>query len=60
MNPFFNAMQGGDIRQQIDRLKQQYSDPQAAIQQLLNSGRVTQAQYNAAAQRARQIMAALR
>ncbi len=65
-NPFFNALGGGrrpmpggpnmqNLQAQIAKLKQQYSNPQDAIQQLMNSGRVTQDQYNAAVQRARQI-----
>ena len=39
----------------IQQLKQQYSDPNQAIQQLLNTGRVSQEQYNRAVQQAQQI-----
>lgn len=43
------------LMQQINQLKQQYSNPQDAIQQLMNSGRVTQEQYNKAVQQAQEI-----
>lgn len=63
-NPFFSALgnqpnMGGInpqmLRSQIENLKKQYSNPQEAIQNLMNSGKVTQAQYNAAVQRAQQL-----
>ena len=44
-----------NILQQINQLKQQYSDPNQAIQQLLNSGRVSKEQYNRAVQQAQQL-----
>ena len=43
------------LLQQINQLKQQYSDPNQAIQQLLNSGKVSQEQYNRAVQQAQQL-----
>ena len=43
--------------QQLNQLKQQMpGDPMQQIQQMLNSGRVTQQQYNVAVQQAQSIM----
>lgn len=45
------------IMQQLNQLKQTFKgDPNQQIQQMLNSGRITQQQYNAAVQQAQQIM----
>lgn len=56
----FNSMNGqldqNGLMKSLADLKRQVSDPNQVIQQLLNSGRVTQAQYNSAVQRAQQIM----
>lgn len=55
----FNSMGGfdqNDFVKSLNELKNQVNDPNRAIQQMLNSGRISQAQYNAAAQRAQQIM----
>jgi len=41
--------------QQLNQLKSRGGDPNQMIQQMLNSGRVTQAQYDAAVKRAQQI-----
>ena len=49
----FNA-QG--FMNQLNQLKAQGGDPNQMIQQMLNSGKITQAQYNSAVQRAQQIM----
>ena len=59
-NPIYQAMNRGGsplagMSDQINQLKKMYSDPQQAIQQMLNSGRVSQAQVNAAVQKAQQI-----
>lgn len=43
------------LMQQINQLKQQYSNPNDAIQQLLNSGKVSQEQYNRAVQQAQEL-----
>ena len=48
-----NPMQ---FMQQLNQLKSKGGDPNQMIQQMLNSGRITQNQYNAAVQRAQQIM----
>ena len=47
---------GNDFMQALNQLKSQGGDPNAMIQQMLRSGRVTQAQVNAAMQRAQNIM----
>lgn len=53
----FRQMNGNNnFMQALNQLKSQGGDPNAMIQQMLNSGRVTQAQYNSAVQRANQIM----
>lgn len=54
-NPLFEMMGGGmpPIVQQFLQFKQSFSgDAQAQVQQLLNSGKVTQDQYNKAVQQA--------
>ena len=60
MNPLFQQMnpQNGtkSIVSQIQNLKKNFhGDPQQVIQQMLNSGRISQQQYNEAVQRANQI-----
>ena len=55
----FNSMGGfdqNDFVKSLNELKRQVNDPNQAIQQMLNSGRISQAQYNAAASKAQQIM----
>lgn len=55
----FKDMGGFDqnsFMKSINDLKRQVSDPNQMIQQLLNSGRITQKQLNAATSRAQQIM----
>ncbi len=47
-----NPMQ---FMQQLNELKSKGGDPNQMIQQMLNSGRVTQAQYDNAVKRAQQI-----
>lgn len=50
-NPMFN------LQQQIANLKAQYAgqDPNAIIQNMLSSGKISQEQYNAAVQKAQQL-----
>lgn len=51
-----NANGGNQLLQRVQQLKQQMGgDPQQHIQQLLNSGKVTQEQYNRAVQMANQM-----
>lgn len=55
----FNSMGGFDqnnLMKSLNELKSQVSDPNQAIQQMLRSGKISQSQVNAAAQRAQQIM----
>ena len=54
MNPFFTAMNPqNDIMARVKQLQQTFQgDPRQMVQQLLNSGKVTQARYNAAVQKA--------
>lgn len=60
-NPIFDMMRPQtNLLEQIQRLKQTYKDPNQAIQQMLNSGQISQAQYNAAVQKAQSIMGMMR
>lgn len=62
MNPLFNMFGGampngmgnmGNIIQQFQQFKNNFrGDPRQQVQQMLNSGRVTQEQYNQAVQMA--------
>jgi len=55
-NPLYQQMMPqNNIMNQINQLKTMYKDPNQVIQSMLNSGKVTQAQYNAAVQRAQGI-----
>jgi len=59
-NPIFNQLMGGGgmnpLMQRVEQLKQQMGgDPNQHIQNLLNSGKVTQEQYNRAVQMANQM-----
>lgn len=56
-NPLFQSMGGNNsFMQALTNLKRSFNgDPQEKIQELLNSGKVTQAQYNAAVQKAQAI-----
>lgn len=58
MNNLYQSMfPQNNIMQQVQQLKNSFrGDPNQQIQQMLNSGRVSQAQYNAAVQKAQQIM----
>lgn len=46
-NPNMNG-----LMQKLNQLKSTVSDPKATIQQMLNSGKITQAQYNNAVRQA--------
>lgn len=62
-NPLYNEFgpvpQGmpQDFMSRLNMLKSSVSDPNAMIQQMLNSGRVSQAQYDSAVKQAQQIQA---
>lgn len=59
MNPLYSQMNQGQpsgIMQRLEQFRQQFTgDPRQQIQQLLSSGRVSQAQYNQAYQMAQQL-----
>ena len=64
-NPIYQALmqRSGvpDIMTQVARLKQTIKgDPMNYIQQMLNSGQISQAQYNSAVQRAQQLQGLFR
>ena len=53
-NPLFQQMNGG-IMQRFQQFQQMFKgDPRQQVQQMLNSGKVSQAQYNQAVQMANQ------
>lgn len=59
MNPLFTQMNQNGLNgfmTQLNQLKQTFNgDPNQKIQELLNTGKVSQAQYNRAVQTANQI-----
>ena len=57
MNPLYQQMNnsGNNLMQRFQQFKQSFTgNPQQQVQQLLNSGKVSQAQYNQAVQMAQQ------
>ena len=52
--------QPNNIFDALNRLKSQGGNPDEMIQNMLNSGRINQQQYNAAVQKAQQIMQMLK
>ena len=56
MNPIYQQQMGGtNIVQRFNQFRQNFKgDPKAQVQQMLNSGRITQQQYNNAVQMAQQ------
>lgn len=56
MNPLYQNSQNNNIITRFNQFKQNLTgDPQQQVQQLLNSGRISQAQYNQAVQIAQQL-----
>ena len=59
MNPLFGMMQNqmpGGIMQRFQQFAQMFKgDPRQQIQQMLNSGKISQGQYNQAVQMAQQL-----
>ena len=59
MNPLYQSMQGQqqpNILQQFNQFRQNFrGNPREQVQALLNSGRVSQEQYNQAVQKANQL-----
>jgi hypothetical protein len=65
MNPLYNAMAGtGNCAgwiQQFQQFRQAFTgDARQQVQQMLNSGRITQEQYNRAVQMAQQLRGMIR
>lgn len=58
MNPLYQqfGFNQNDFLGQLNALKAKGGDPQQMIQEMLNSGRISQQQYDAAVERANQIM----
>ena len=59
-NPLFSMLSGqmqmNPLLQKFNQFRQMFKgDPQQQIQQMLNSGRISQAQYNQAIQTANQV-----
>ena len=55
MNPLYSQMNNNNLLQRFMQFKQTFrGDPQAQVQQLLNSGKITQNDYNRAVQTAQQ------
>lgn len=57
-NPLFNMMGMGqnNVIQRFQQFRQQFSgDPRMTVQQMLNSGKISQAQYDQAVQMAQQL-----
>ncbi len=56
MNPLFTQMNQNPVLQRFRQFQQMFKgNPQEQVQQLLNSGRVSQDQYNKAVQMANQL-----
>ena len=61
MNPIFQMMQGGNnplgqLMQKFNQFRQTFrGDPRQQVQEMLNSGKVTQEQYNRAVQQVQQL-----
>ena len=56
MNPLYSMMNGNNIVQQFMQFRQNFNgDARAQIQQMLNSGRISQTDYDRAVQMARQL-----
>lgn len=60
MNPLYQQTGQNNVMQRFLQFKQQFrGNPQEQVQQLLNSGRISQAQYDAAVQMANQLRSML-
>ena len=56
MNPLFGMMNQNNIIQRFQQFQRMFQgDPRQQVQQMLNSGRVNQNQYNQAVQMAQQL-----
>lgn len=55
MNPLYNMTQQNNVLQRFQQFRKMFSgDPRQQVQQLLNSGRVSQSQYDNAVRLANQ------
>ena len=63
-NPLYNQLNqnnGNDIFSRFQQFRNSFNgDPKQAIQQMLNSGRISQAQYNNAVQMAQRLRSLLK
>lgn len=68
-NPLFEALGGapassgcvGDVMRQLEQMKKTFrGDPRMEVQKLINSGQMTQAQFNQLGQMANQILRGMR
>lgn len=60
MNPLYQQTGQNNVMQRFLQFKQQFrGNPQEQVQQLLNSGRISQAQYDQAVQMANQLRSML-
>lgn len=61
MNPLYSqfGFNQNDFIGRLNTLKSKGGNPNQMIQEMLNSGRITQSQYNDAVNKARQIMSML-
>lgn len=56
MNPLYSQMNQNPVMQRFQQFQRMFKgNPQEQVQQLLNSGKVSQAQYNQAVQMANQL-----
>ena len=56
MNPLFGMMNQGNLMQRFQQFQRMITgDPRQQVQQMLNSGRINQNQYNQAVQMAQQL-----
>ena len=56
MNPIYQQMNQNSIFQRFEQFKRMFTgDPRQQVQALLNSGRVSQTQYNQAVQMAQEL-----
>jgi len=56
MNPLYGQMNQNNIMQRFQQFQQMFrGDPRQQIQQMLNSGKISQGQYNQAVQMAQQL-----
>lgn len=55
-NPLFGMMGGNDVMRRFQQFQQTFQgDPRQTVQQMLNSGKISQAQYDQAVQMAQQL-----